>query len=42
MIQQSQLKSKFKSFDLLMLDLKVEVSTEPVIEEGLLNITRRL
>lgn len=27
------------SFHLLVLDLKVEVSTEPVVEEGLLNIT---
>lgn len=28
-----------QAFDLLVFDLKVEVSAEPVVEEGLLNVT---
>lgn len=34
--------SQSELLDLLVFDLKVEVSTEPVIEGGLLNVARGL
>lgn len=36
----SEFNSETKQFDLLVFNLKVEASTEPVVERGLLNITR--